>query len=88
MDEDLKQYLIAMESRMNERMDGRMDSMESRLNENVNHTVEKMETKLLTAFHQWARTMEIRVRHGSTTTSSHEERLALIEERVSELERR
>ena len=50
--------------------------------------MERLETKLLTAFHGWPRSMEIRVRSLSGTTAAYDERLALIEERVSELERR
>jgi hypothetical protein len=47
MDHELKQYLEAMEERLNAR-------------------IEKVETNLLTAFHGWARSMEIRVRGVST----------------------
>jgi hypothetical protein len=69
MDPELKQYLEAMEDRLNTR-------------------VEKVETNLLTAFHGWARSMEIRVRGVSTVTTGFDERLAHVEERVSELERK
>jgi hypothetical protein len=69
MDQELKQYLEAMESRTNAR-------------------IEKAETNLLTAFHGWARSMEIRVRSVSTITAGFDERLALAEERISELERK
>ena len=57
MDQELKQYLEAMESRTNAR-------------------IEKAETNLLTAFHGWARSMEIRVRSVSTMTAGFDERLA------------
>jgi hypothetical protein len=69
MDQELKQYLEAMEGRTNAR-------------------IEKAETNLLTAFHGWARSMEIRVRSVSTMTAGFDERLALAEERISELERK
>ena len=69
MDPDLKAYLVAMEERLNAR-------------------IEKTETNLLTAFHGWARAMEIRVRGVSTMSTGYDERLALVEERLSELERR
>ncbi len=68
MDSELKQYLEAMEARINER-------------------IEKTETKLLTAFHRWSRSMEVRVRHNSSAVAGFDERLALAEERISELER-
>jgi hypothetical protein len=48
---------------------------------------EKTETKLLTAFHGRARSMEIRTRVVSSSVSGMDERLALAEERISELER-
>ena len=54
----------------------------------VDERVEKTETKLLTAFHGWARSMEIRTRVVSSSVSGMDERLALAEERISELERR
>jgi hypothetical protein len=69
MDQELKQYLEAMEDRLNAR-------------------IEKVETNLLTAFHGWGRSMEIRVRGVSTMATGFDERLALVEERVSELERK
>jgi hypothetical protein len=73
MDNELKQYLMEMEGRFNKRLDER---------------IEKAETNLLGAFHGWARAMEIRVRGVSGVTSGFDERLALAEERISELERK
>jgi len=69
MDDELKEYLEAMEHRIDTR-------------------IEKSETNLLTAFHSWARAMEIRVRGVSGVATGFDERLALVEERVSELERK
>jgi hypothetical protein len=54
----------------------------------VDERSERTETKLLTAFHGWARSMEIRTRVVSSSVSGMDERLALAEERISELERR
>jgi len=68
-----------------------LEQMEGRLNARI----EKSETSLLTAFHDWARPMEIRVRNASSVASNaagfamgFEERLALAEERISALERK
>jgi hypothetical protein len=61
-----------------------LKQMEARIDERA----EKLETKLLTAFHGWARSMEIRTRVTSSQVSGMDERLALAEERISELERR
>jgi hypothetical protein len=58
--------------------------MEGRLKTYVDERCEKVETRLLTAFHGWARTMEIKVR-GVTLL---DERLSFMEERVSQLERK
>ena len=53
MDNELKQYLMEMEERLNARVEG--------VEERVDARIEKVETNLLTAFHDWARAMEIRV---------------------------
>lgn len=73
MDDELRKYLV---------------EMEERIVRQINQRAENTETKLLTAFHGWARSMEIRVRNASTLTMGFDERLALAEERISELERR
>jgi hypothetical protein len=56
-----------------------LDAIEQRLADRI----EAVETKLLTAFHDWARPVEIRLR----TLPMLEERLGLLEERVSKIER-
>ena len=48
--------------------------------ERVIEATRDMQTEVLRAFHNWARPAEIKTR-------SHEERLTLLEERVSEIER-
>jgi hypothetical protein len=94
MDQELKQYLESMESRINGRfgvIDARFDAMETNaeaMETRINARIEKTETNLLTAFHSWARSMEIRVRSASGSVTAFDERLAHVEERVSELERR
>lgn len=50
--------------------------------------IEKVETSLLGAFYGWARPMEIRVNGMTSTVMGFDERLALAEQRISELERR
>jgi hypothetical protein len=50
--------------------------------------IEKVETSLLIAFHGWARPMAVRVNNVTTIVMGFEERLALAEQRISELERR
>ena len=79
MSEVTKQDLIEMEARIDARFAALVAYMDER-SENV-------ETKLLSAFHGWARSMEIRTRVASSQVSGMDERLALAEERISELER-
>ncbi len=79
MDTELRQYLDAMEQRLMDRLEGVETALEHRLSERI----EGVETKLLTAFHDWARPVEIRLR----TLPMLEERLGLLEERVSKMER-
>jgi hypothetical protein len=94
MDVDLKAYLDlkfgAMDAKF-ETMDAKFETMdakfEARLSE-VRAEIEKTETKLLTAFHGWARTTDSRMRGMASQNLGFEERLDLMEERVSELERR
>ncbi len=73
MDEDLKAYL---------------ETMQADLKAHMSRECEKVETNLLRAFHGWSRSMEIRVRGASTSVVGFDERLALAEDRISELERR
>lgn len=80
MDDELKQHLEAMEARLK----SDAEAMETR----INARIEKTETTLLRAFHGWSRSMEIRVRHSSSSVAGFDERLALAEERISDLERR
>ena len=79
MSEVTKQDLIEMEARIDARFAALVAYMDERS--------EKVETKLLSAFHGWARSMEIRTRVASSQVSGMDERLALAEERISELER-
>jgi len=53
----------------------------------VLNQIEATETRLLTAFHDWARTYEVRARGVTTAVAGFEERLGYIEERVGKLER-
>ena len=83
MDDELKQFLTALEARL----EGKIDASEERLKAYVDQRSEKIETKLLSSFHGWSRSMEIRVRSTSATVAAFDERLAVAEERISKLER-
>ncbi len=67
-----------------EHVDGRMAT----LKEELEQRIEKSETSLLTAFHQWARTHELRSRAVTTAVIGFDERLALLEDRLAEVERK
>ena len=65
-------------------MDQRFVEVEQRLEQRIG----KVETSLLGAFYGWARPMEIRVDGMTKTVMGFDERLALAERRISELERK
>ena len=56
---------------------GDLEELENRLVEKMRD----MQTEVLRVFHNWARPAEVKLR-------SHEERITLLEERISEIERR
>jgi hypothetical protein len=80
MDQELKQYLDSNFARIDERF----LELEARLEARI----EKTETNLLTAFHGWARPMELRVGNMTTIVMGFEERITLAEQRISQLERK
>jgi len=104
MDQDLKQYLDANFERIDERfmqIDERFMQIDERFTQiderfaridekfaDVDRHIEKVETNLLGAFYGWARPMEIRVDGMTKTVMGFDERLALAERRISELERK
>jgi hypothetical protein len=49
---------------------------------------ETIETRLLSEFWKWARTSEIKARQQGGSISALDERLTVVEERISQLERR
>ena len=87
MDDELRQLLVGIVTRVDE-VQERLTSMEERLIQYTDNRSEAIETNVLTAFHGWARSMEIRVRGSATIVSGFDERLAFLEDRVSELERK
>ena len=78
MDNDLRQYLEAMETRLRENI----DAVEARLRE---HT-ETVETRLLGEFWKWAKTTDARYRQHQGTVTSLDERVSLVEERITAIE--
>ena len=80
MDQELKQYLDSNFARIDKRFEELEALLEAR--------IEKTETNLLTAFHGWARPMELRVGNMTTIVMGFEERMTLAEQRISQLERK
>ena len=66
---------------------GFIEASETRLMRRIDERTELVETKLLRAFHDWAKPYEMRVRNVVAIVNGFDERLALMEERISELER-
>ena len=82
-----KQDLIDMEQRLEGKIDASADRVRTELTRYIDQRSEKVETTLLKSFHGWSRSMEIRVRQFSPTVAALDERLAIAEERIGELER-
>lgn len=80
--------LMQYTGQQTDQLSQRLEDLGQRLTQYTDQRVERAETNLLTAFHGWARSMEIRTRGITTIVSGFDERLSMIEERVSELERR
>ncbi|HYZ84046.1 MAG TPA: hypothetical protein VE621_06570 [Bryobacteraceae bacterium] len=80
-----------------EALDRKVEAVDTKIDTNVEELkarIERVETNLLTAFHQWARSTEIKMRDNtakvdlfSLQTTGFNERLSFLEERVSEVER-
>lgn len=80
MDEELRRYLEAMETRLREHI----QVVETRLRD---HT-EAVETNLLGEFWKWARTSDARYRQHQGVVAGLDEPVQAVEDRVAELERR
>ena len=84
MDQELKEYLGAMEARMDTKLETGLGALESRLKEHV----ETVETRLLSEFWKWARSADIKSRQQGEGIHALDQRLAVVEERLTILEMR
>lgn len=84
MDNELKQYLEAMEERLNTRITAAVTASEERLIERIRDT----ETTLLTEFHKWASPIDTRVRGLSSMLRAVDADLEYFQERLKKLENR
>jgi hypothetical protein len=103
MDAELKQYLEGMESRLTSKvsdMVSRADlkETETRLLTHMERIAresegrsrayaEEVETRLLGEFWKWARTADARYRQNMSVVALLDDRVQLVEDRISELER-
>ena len=94
MDNELKQYLEAMDQRMQateQRLIARIDSLEGSgkaLEERLTERMRDTQTALLTEFHKWASPVEMRVRSHSSVLRAMDADLEYLQERVKKLEDR
>jgi hypothetical protein len=91
MDEELKNHLQGMEDRMAALIIGTVHTeiaaSEQRMKTEIGTAVEASQNRLLAEFWKWARTADARYRQSSGLISGFGERVTLVEDRVSELER-
>jgi uncharacterized protein YjbJ (UPF0337 family) len=110
VDQDLRDLLTGMESRLNASFEAQelrvreqvgkvADDLELRLREQVGKVadnlelrlrerIEKVETTLLTEFWKWARTNDVKLRQHGQAITAFDERLSLLEERITAIESR
>ena len=74
-------------TRLTEFLKGQFEQVDARF-EQTYARIEQVETALLTEFHKWARPHEIRIRSTESQVGAFSERLGLLEDRISEIERK
>jgi hypothetical protein len=84
MDQDLKDHLIEMESRLI----GQIRDSESRMESRIGEQIRDSESKLFTEFWKWGRSSDQRIRRVEHSDATTAERLAAIEDRIFTLERK
>ena len=81
----------AVEASLHDRIDAVKAALSTQIAESEarsrEHT-EVIETRLLSEFWKWAKTAEVRYRNGQFAVTGMEERIRMVEERVTELESR
>lgn len=100
MDQDLKQHLEAMESRLESRLDNRIGALDSRIGAldarlqamdtkfATKQDLERVETNLLTEFHKWASPAEARAKTHTAAIRAIDLEMEALTERVQKLEKR
>ena len=71
-----------------ERVGGRIDASEERIREHIARADHDLETKIITAFHKWGSTSDMRTRQALADAAIINERMIILEDRITALERR
>jgi hypothetical protein len=79
--------LDTLETRIMQRMDGRLDAVESRITDAIAKADHELETKIIGEFWKWGRTTDLRARQATETLATLNERMFNAEDRISALER-
>jgi hypothetical protein len=99
MDQELKQHLEAMESRLENRLDNRIGTLDSRIGAldarleamdakfATKQDLERVETNLLTEFHKWASPAEARAKTHTAAIRAIDLEMEALTERVQKLEK-
>lgn len=99
MDQELKQHLEAMESRLESRLDNRIGALVSRFEAldsqfaamdakfATKQDLERVETNLLTEFHKWASPADARARTHTAAIRAIDLEMEALTERVQKLEK-
>lgn len=88
MDEELKTFLVGMESRLASMVSGEIRASEARLGGHITEKIHCSETRLLSEFWKWARNNDLRVGRLDQSDASTVARVSSLEERVFTLERK
>jgi hypothetical protein len=100
MDQELKQHLEAMESRLENRLDNRIGALDSRIGAldarlqamdvkfATKQDLERVETNLLTEFHKWASPAEARAKTHTAAIRAIDLEMEALTDRVQKLEKR
>jgi hypothetical protein len=99
MDQELKQHLEAMESRLESRLDNRIGTLDSKIGAldtrlqamdvkfATKQDLERVETNLLTEFHKWASPVEARAKTHAAAIRAIDLEMEALTERVQKLEK-
>ena len=86
--EEDKQWIVERLGALETRLDDKLVALETRHNERLNGRLEAVETRLLTAFHDFASPRDARSRSHSVALVALDEEVESLKRRVEKLENR